>query len=154
MDRTAPSWARPLDRSFLGAALLAALIALLAGCGERAPALGSKVSADRFEEDDDDGSTVRVPGATEVFAPNPSGIGRTLTPGGSINTKNLFFQSVGINGRACVSCHVASQGWTITPAGVRDRFERTGGLAALGTRHDGAKLRDLPRRRGRTSRAV
>jgi hypothetical protein len=138
MDDTAPSWTKPLDRSLFGAALMAALIASSAGCGERNPALGSKVSADRFEEEDDDGSTVRVPGATEIFALNASGIGRTVTPGGSVDTKNLFFRSVGINGRACVSCHVASQGWTITPAAVRDRFKHTRGLDPIFRTNDGS----------------
>jgi cytochrome c peroxidase len=138
MDRIAPSRARPLNCSFLGAAFLAALVALLAGCADREPDLGRSAPADRLEDDDDGGPTVRVPGATEVFAPNPSGIGRTLTPGGSIDTKNLFFQSVGINGRACVSCHVASQGWTVTPAGVGDRFERTRGLDPIFRLNDGS----------------
>src|SRR4051812_12940707 len=116
MDRIASSRARPLDCSFLGAAFLAALVALLAGCGDREPSPGRSAPADRLEDDEDGGPTVRVPGQAEVFAPNASGIGRTLTSNGSIDTRNLFFQSVGINGRACVSCHVASQGWTVTPA--------------------------------------
>jgi hypothetical protein len=33
-----------------------------------------------------------------------------------------FFQSLGTNGRACVTCHLPGEGWTITPANVQRRF--------------------------------
>ncbi len=138
MDRSAPSWARPLDRSFIGATLLTALIGLLAGCADREPGKDLSVRADALEDDDEGAPRVRVRGDSQVFAPNPSGIGRTVTPSGSIDTQNLFFQSVGINGRACVSCHVASQGWTITPAAVRDRFEQTRGRDPIFRTNDGS----------------
>ena len=36
-----------------------------------------------------------------------------------------FFQSLGTNGRACVHCHQAQDGWTITPAHVQARFNAT-----------------------------
>ena len=81
---------------------------------------------------------VRVPGDDDILAPNPGGVGRTLTATGSIDTRSLFYRDIGANGRACVSCHVASQGWTITPAGVRDRFERTRGLDPIFRANDGS----------------
>lgn len=81
---------------------------------------------------------VRVAGDNAIAAVNSTGIARTLPASGSIDTSNLFVRSIGTNGRACVSCHVASQGWTITPAGVSDRFERTRGLDPIFRSNDGA----------------
>ncbi len=83
-------------------------------------------------------SRVRVPGDDQELAPNASGIARTITNTGSIDTSGLFFQSLGANGRACVSCHVASNGWTITPGDVRRRFTATGGLDPIFRPNDGA----------------
>lgn len=59
--------------------------------------------------------------------PNDAGRARTATPTGTIDTSNPFFQSLGTNGRTCNSCHQADQGWTITPAGLRARFDATDG---------------------------
>src|SRR5262249_33435523 len=61
--------------------------------------------------------------------PDRSGVLRTLTlDGNPLDLSNPFFQSLGTNGRACSSCHVASSGWTITPREVQARFRATGGL--------------------------
>jgi len=118
-------------------ALLA--VALAAGCSERGFDPGRETGAAHAEESDgDEGNLVRVPGDHDVFAPNASGLARTVAPGGSIDRKNLFFRSVGTNGRACVSCHVASQGWTITPQAVQERFERTDGLDPIFRTNDGS----------------
>jgi len=46
---------------------------------------------------------------------------------GSVDTSGPFFQSLGTNGRRCVTCHVPSRGWTITPAYLREVFDRTDG---------------------------
>ena len=53
---------------------------------------------------------------------NASGVIATASTGGVIDPANPFFQSVGRNGRACVSCHDPAEVWTITPAGARARF--------------------------------
>jgi hypothetical protein len=56
---------------------------------------------------------------------------------GSINTTGAFFQSLGTNGRACVTCHIQSQGWSITPAFASFVFSTTQGLNPLFTLNDG-----------------
>ena len=124
------------ERTILGAALACALVALVAGCANKEP--GAEPTTTETIAAEEDQAVVRVQGGAAVFAPNPSGIARTLTPSGSIDTGNLFFRSVGSNGRACASCHVASQGWTVTPEGVRDRFERTFGLDPIFRTNDGS----------------
>lgn len=42
--------------------------------------------------------------------------------GGVIDTTNPFFQSLGTNGRACVTCHQPADEWTVTPAHLQSRF--------------------------------
>jgi cytochrome c peroxidase len=73
-----------------------------------------------------------------LLSPNDSGIAETYSLGGSIDSEGPFFQSLGSNGRSCSSCHVQSQGWTITPRGVQRRFERTGGTDPIFRTVDGS----------------
>jgi hypothetical protein len=69
---------------------------------------------------------------------NPSGVHRTFTTGRSIDRENAFFRDLGTNGRSCVTCHQPAQAWTITPAELRERFERTGGLDPVFRNNDGS----------------
>jgi hypothetical protein len=71
--------------------------------------------------------------------PDPSGVLRTITLDGSpLDVSNPFFQSLGTNGRSCVSCHVPITGWTISPPEVRARFEATRGLDPIFRANDGS----------------
>jgi hypothetical protein len=54
------------------------------------------------------------------------------------DTKNPFFQSLGTNGRACVSCHQPSDNMSITPASVVKRFEMTDGTDPIFRTNDGS----------------
>src|SRR5262249_5081383 len=58
---------------------------------------------------------------------NTSGVIATVSTGGVIDPTNPFFRSVGSSGRSCASCHDPAEGWTITPAGARSRFEASEG---------------------------
>jgi cytochrome c peroxidase len=69
---------------------------------------------------------------------NATGMARTLSTTGEIDMSNPFFQSLGTNGRACVTCHQPSTGWTIVPSELRDRFEATGGLDPVFRTNDGS----------------
>jgi cytochrome c peroxidase len=74
---------------------------------------------------------------------DPSGVLRTITlDGDPMDLTNPFFQSLGTNGRSCVSCHVPSTAWTITPAELRARFRATDGLDPIFRTIDGS---DTPR---------
>jgi hypothetical protein len=57
--------------------------------------------------------------------PDSLGTMSTFAASGSIDTTNPFFQDLGSNGRTCATCHVQSDGWTITPADVQARFDAT-----------------------------
>ena len=69
---------------------------------------------------------------------NPSGAALTLSTAGRIDRRNPFFANLGANGRSCESCHQAAEGWTITPRGVRERFEATRGTDPIFRIVDGA----------------
>lgn len=69
---------------------------------------------------------------------NRSGEALTISSTGRIDRKNPFFASLGSNGRSCESCHQAAEGWTITPRGVRERFEATNGKDPIFRLVDGA----------------
>src|SRR5262252_4875411 len=62
-----------------------------------------------------------------LLFPNPTGFAATYSTTGRVDLGNEFFQDLGANGRRCVSCHLPSAGWTITPAQVQAIFERTRG---------------------------
>jgi cytochrome c peroxidase len=70
--------------------------------------------------------------------PNASGVIATVSTGGVIDPANPFFRSVGSNGRSCASCHDPAEGWTITPAGARRRFEASEGHDPLFHSNDGS----------------
>jgi cytochrome c peroxidase len=69
---------------------------------------------------------------------NPTGAAQTISTAGHIDTDNPFFQDLGTNGRTCFTCHRPESGWTITPAGVRERFEATAGRDPIFRTNDGS----------------
>ncbi len=69
---------------------------------------------------------------------NANGVDATFSTAGFIDLKNPFFQSLGTNGRSCASCHVPSEGWTITPKGVQARFDKSQGTDPIFRLNDGA----------------
>ena len=69
---------------------------------------------------------------------DPSGWLQTSTPAGQIDKGNPFFQSLGSNGRSCSSCHRQAEGWTISAAEVRQRFQMTRGTDPIFRLVDGA----------------
>lgn len=88
------------------------------------------------------GFTLAVSAGT--FDPNlqdfadPTGAVRTVSTTGSIDTTNPFFQSLGTNGRACISCHQPGDAWTVTPPHIQERFAATHGEDPIFRPVDGA----------------
>jgi len=71
--------------------------------------------------------------------PNANGFVATYnTTDSGIDLTGPFFQSLGTNGRSCATCHVASQGWTVSADGVKARFEATQGLDPIFRTNDGS----------------
>ena len=97
-------------------------------------------------------STAAEPGGRDRSFSNPAGVHRTIATAGAMNNDNPFFQDLGSNGRSCFTCHRPAQGWTITPAELRERFDTTGGLDPVfrvndGSNCQGADVSTLEKRR-------
>src|SRR6266700_2078570 len=69
---------------------------------------------------------------------NSTGVAATFSTVGKVDLTGPFFQSLGTNGRACVSCHQPSAGWTVTPANVQARFDATSGTDPIFRTNDGS----------------
>jgi hypothetical protein len=75
--------------------------------------------------------------------PNPTGFAATFSPTGTVDLTGPFFQSLGTNGRSCGTCHQASDGWTMTPAHIQQRFDATDGTDPVFRPVDGANAPEL-----------
>src|SRR5438105_10926635 len=69
---------------------------------------------------------------------NGTGVVRLFSSVGPVDVTHPFAQSLGSNGRACVTCHSPLDGMTITPAGARARFDQSDGLDPLFRTNDGS----------------
>lgn len=115
---------RSENRGSSAARWIAALIVLLAPCA-------AWVASGQIEQ------SLSERNPLEPFV-NPTGLARTVSTTGEVDRNNPFFQSLGTNGRACITCHQPSSGWTLSPAEVRARFNKTGGLDPLFRTNDGS----------------
>ena len=75
-----------------------------------------------------------IPNGVQI--PNENGHSTTISSQGKIDLNNEFFQDLGINDRRCISCHLPTAQWTITPEQMQFTFEVTRG----GVRDDGFGL--------------
>jgi cytochrome c peroxidase len=74
---------------------------------------------------------------------NPSGLVGLYLPEGTISTgSNAFFQTLGTNGRSCVTCHQPPSGMSLSLRNVRSRLAATRGTDPLFATVDGANCPD------------
>jgi cytochrome c peroxidase len=73
------------------------------------------------------------------------GIMATYKADGPIDQHNLFFQSIGTNGRSCATCHVASQAMSFTPLHAQSLYAKTRGADPLFASVDGANCHTVAR---------
>src|ERR1041385_1814547 len=147
------------------ASILAVLINV-GGCVVESGAQGDEADPDQASESSDldvvvaahAGHLNRLANHVPVF--DATGVFTTVSSHGFIDLNNEFFQDLGSNGRRCVSCHVPTVGWTITPDQLRTVFNATDGgkfedglgLSAVFRTVDGsnsptADVSTLPKRR-------
>ena len=69
---------------------------------------------------------------------DPSGSFATFNTTGDIDITGPFFQDLGTNGRRCVTCHQASDAWSVTPPHIQERFEATHGTDPIFRPNDGS----------------
>lgn len=77
--------------------------------------------------------------------PNAEGRLRLINTGDPINTAgHPFFEPIGENGRACVTCHQPSDAMSLSVATIRARWDATGGKDPLFAAFDGSNCPNLP----------
>ena len=77
--------------------------------------------------------------------PDLAGLFETLSTGGKIDRRGIFFQSLGTNGRACGTCHVPEQAFSLSAAAAARTFASTQGRDPLFAPVDGANCPDARR---------
>jgi len=124
MKTPAPAYA-------LGTSLL--FLSLLTTVIEPAHGRGQKKAVRQSSSQSSSGDAI-------LDTPNKNGVLRTVSLDGSdvIKPNNPFFLSLGTNGRSCVSCHVPSTAWSISPSEVQNRFKKTQGLDPIFRTNDGS----------------
>src|SRR5215831_11851447 len=117
----------------LGGAALAALLcgSSVVGCGDLEDQASSEEGAITSSQ------------ITQVYG-NGSGSHQTISSTNNTDPSNPFFQSLGTNGRSCVSCHAPAQAWGISPSEVTQRFNNTQGLDPIFRLNDGANAPNMP----------
>ena len=80
-----------------------------------------------------------------VTYPNAWGELGILNTSGAVDTKgHPFFEPIGQNGRACVTCHQPANGMSISVAAIQDRWRVTKGKDPIFAAVDGMNCPDLP----------
>jgi len=74
---------------------------------------------------------------------DPTGQIQTFSATGSFDNANPFNQSLGTNGRTCTTCHQESDGLSVTPAHITDRFNKTNGTDPIFRTNDGSNCPTL-----------
>ena len=76
---------------------------------------------------------------------NDRGTVGVLNTSGRLDTKgHPFFEPIGTNGRACVTCHQPADGMSLSVRTVRERWAATGGKDPLFAAVDGMNCPNLP----------
>jgi hypothetical protein len=71
--------------------------------------------------------------------PNGSGLLETYNINNApISLTGAFFQSLGTNGRSCSSCHLPTEGWSVSAVEIQARFFLTQGLDPIFRTNDGS----------------
>jgi hypothetical protein len=75
----------------------------------------------------------------DLQSPDPTGTVETYNPDAPTDTRtNPFFQTLGSNGRACVTCHEPRSGWGVSAASIQQRFDESAGTDPIFRPVDGA----------------
>ncbi|HZT77321.1 MAG TPA: hypothetical protein VFA27_11725 [Vicinamibacterales bacterium] len=86
--------------------------------------------------------------AVRLVSQNGAGLLRTIDVNGDVDLSNPFFQDLGTNGRRCVTCHQPSDGWTVTPAHLQERFTASRGTDPIFHSNDGSNCEGVDTARG------
>jgi len=90
------------------------------------------------EQDDEVTSSSAALLLSAMTVNNATGTSQTFTATGTIDTSNAFFQSLGTNGRSCLTCHDPKDNWSIVPASLQARFDSSDGTDPVFRLNDGS----------------
>lgn len=77
--------------------------------------------------------------------PNAYGNLAIFNADGAFDTKgHPFFEPIGENGRACISCHQPADGMSLSLQSIRERWDESGGKDPIFAAVDGANCPNLP----------
>src|SRR6478735_3028250 len=105
-----------------------------------APAMIEHMQKMRRYKDPDRGAE-HIPPVIDHFSVDrdPHGVIASFQPNGAtITANNAFFKDMGTNGRSCFTCHRPENGWSVTPADIAERFEKSRGTDPIFRLVDGA----------------
>ncbi len=98
-----------------------AAFSLVSGCVDPSDDVAPSPTFDTIAQQ----SALVLPNNVPVL--NRFGLGTTISTNGGVDFSNPFFQDLGQNGRRCISCHLPTAGWTITPPQIQEIFALTHG---------------------------
>jgi hypothetical protein len=96
------------------------------------------------------GAAVRDQGVPRIWKPllefaNPEGRVAVATVGGPVDpATHPFFAPIGVNGRACVTCHEPANAMSLSTATIRAAWEKQGPASPLFAAIDGSNCPTLP----------
>ena len=125
--------------AFVGSALLAVTAIMANGSSAQVPSSPSAVDREWWSP----GDGRKVPEWLEYE--NAYGRLGVLNADGPLDTAgHPFFEPIGANGRACVSCHQPSDGMSLSLETIRERWRVTGGRDPIFAAIDGKNCPNLP----------
>ncbi len=135
-----------LNSSRLSVLLLAALLSACGGGDASLPPVKTDIvqpeAIDQFWWEPGEGRLL----SQSLFYPNPYGVLETYHQAGDLDTRgHPFFEPIGSNGRACVTCHQPADAMSLSLASIQRRWRETEGEDPLFATIDGANCPDLPR---------
>jgi hypothetical protein len=89
------------------------------------------------------GDTLNVPEWAE-YENEHGRLGMLNADGGFSTTGHAFFQPIGANGRACVSCHQPADGMALSIKSIQERWRETEGKDPIFAAIDGKNCPNLP----------
>ena len=120
-------------------ALLSGLLVAVAGATLTAQEMGADYPVDWWAP----AQGGVLPAILEIA--NQSGTLGLINSSGPIDTKgHPFFEPLGTNGRACVTCHQPSSAMSVAPAQLRERWRKTSGRDPVFAAFDGSNCPSLP----------
>jgi hypothetical protein len=76
---------------------------------------------------------------------DPDGLVTIVNKSGAINPSgHAFFEALGTNGRACITCHQPANAMSVAARTVRERWQDTAGRDAIFAAIDGSNCPSLP----------